>query len=66
MDTISIPVYDTAGQKISEVGLPETVSRVNVSLPVLHEVVTAYLNNQRRGTASTKTRSEVKGLQNAC
>lgn len=32
-----------------------------VNEPVLHQAVKAYLANQRQGTASTKTRSEVKG-----
>ena len=36
-----------------------TSTRINESL--LHEIVVNYLANQRKGTASTKTRSEVSG-----
>jgi large subunit ribosomal protein L4 len=56
-----IPVYNISGEKVNEVSLPDTISKVKLSIPVMHEVVTAHLNNQRKGSASTKTRSEVRG-----
>lgn len=61
MEKIKIPVYNFGGEKTGEVDLPENIASVNISIPVMHEVVTAYRNNQRQGTASTKTRAEVRG-----
>ncbi|HEX6314693.1 MAG TPA: 50S ribosomal protein L4 [Gemmatimonadaceae bacterium] len=41
--------------------LPEDIFDGVVNEAVLHQVVKAYLANQRQGTASSKTRSEVSG-----
>ncbi|MDI6641741.1 MAG: 50S ribosomal protein L4 [Elusimicrobiota bacterium] len=58
---MNIPIYQTDGNKIAEISLPEELNKIEVSGPLLHEVVTAYLANKRQGTASTKTRGEVSG-----
>jgi large subunit ribosomal protein L4 len=59
---IEAPLYSPAGAKKSAgYPLPETVFDGTVNGPVLHEAVTAYLANQRQGTAATKTRSLVSG-----
>ena len=50
-----------AGQVIGEIALSEELFGAEVNKSVLHSVVRAYLINQRQGTQSTKTRSEVSG-----
>ena len=58
---MNVTVYDIDGKKLEELTLPAVFSDVKVSVPLLHEVVTAYLANQRVGTACAKTRAEVAG-----
>ena len=41
--------------------LPAEMFDGEVNEPVLHQAIKAYLNNQRQGTAKTKTRSFVSG-----
>lgn len=54
--------YTTAGEERSEeVELPEPLFDGTVHEAALHQVVTALQNNQRQGTASTKTRSTITG-----
>ena len=54
-------VYNIKKEKVKEVELPDEVFGVEVSEPVLHQVVTMQLARRRFGNASTKTRSEVRG-----
>jgi large subunit ribosomal protein L4 len=44
-----------------EVELPSTIFDVKPSTSAMYEVCKAHLANRRRGTASTKTRAEVRG-----
>jgi large subunit ribosomal protein L4 len=55
METI---VYNAKGQEKGKMELPAFFN-VEVSSVLLHEITTAYLNNQRAGTHKTKTRGEV-------
>ncbi len=57
----NVKVYDMAGQVTGEIALSEELFGAEVNKSVLHSVVRAYLINQRQGTQSTKTRSEVSG-----
>ena len=54
-------VLDIKGKEKGTCSLPDSLFGVKANPTFLHEVVTAYLANQRRGTADTKTRSEVSG-----
>jgi len=54
-------VLDMKGAEAGSVSLNEAVFGAKVKPTFLHEVVTSYLGNQRRGTADVKTRSEVSG-----
>lgn len=54
-------VLDGAGKKTGDVNLPEELFGGEVNIPVMHQVVTAQRAAARAGTASTKTRSEVRG-----
>jgi large subunit ribosomal protein L4 len=53
--------YKADGKKGRAKALPAELFDEEVSEPVLHRVVKAYLSNQRQGTAAAKTRGEVKG-----
>ena len=54
-------VVNMAGKKVGEIALSEKVFGAKVNEAVLHTAVRAYLMNQRQGTQSTLTRSEVSG-----
>ena len=56
-----LDVYDRLGKVVSQKELSERFFSMPVNAPVVHKCGVAYLANQRRGTASTKIRSEVKG-----
>ncbi len=55
------PVYSAAGERTGERELPEALFDGQVHEAALWQTVKAYLANQRQGTASTKTRSNVSG-----
>ena len=50
-----------AGKEVGEITLSEKVFGKKVNEALLHTAVRAYLMNQRQGTQSTLTRSEVSG-----
>lgn len=56
-----VALYDIKGAQIGEVDLSEEIFAAPVNTAVMHEVVRAYLANQRQGTQSALTRSEVSG-----
>ncbi len=49
------------GKVLSKVTLDPQIFSIPVNIPLVHQVVTAYLAGLRAGTQSTKTRSEVAG-----
>ena len=57
----NINVVDMAGKVVGEIALSEKVFGKKVNEAILHTAVRAYLMNQRQGTQSTLTRSEVSG-----
>ena len=56
-----IDVYDINGEKVKELELNEAVFGIEPNEAVVHSVLVNFLANQRQGTQSTKTRSEVSG-----
>lgn len=56
-----VALHNIAGKKIGEVELSENIFGAEINVPVMHEVVRAYLANQRQGTQSALTRAEVRG-----
>ncbi len=56
-----IKVVNMAGAEVGAMTLSDKVFAADVKGAVLHAAVRAYLSNQRQGTQSTKTRSEVSG-----
>lgn len=55
------PVITAEGDKTGDRDLPEVLFDGTVHEAAMWQVVKAYLANQRQGTASTKTRAQVKG-----
>lgn len=54
-------VIDAAGKTTGSRDLPDELFGGEVNVPLMHQAVTAQLAAARSGTASTKTRSEVRG-----
>ena len=59
MPTISI--YDMTGKQTGTMELSADIFGIEPNVAVMHSAVINYLANQRQGTQSTKTRSEVSG-----
>ena len=57
----NMKVVNMAGKEVGEIALSEKVFGVDVNEAILHTAVRAFLMNQRQGTQSTLTRSEVSG-----
>ncbi len=56
-----VPVYDMNGAQVSETELNDAVFGITPNEAVMHACVVNYLANQRQGTQSTLTRTEVSG-----
>ncbi|HIT85551.1 MAG TPA: 50S ribosomal protein L4 [Candidatus Ornithomonoglobus intestinigallinarum] len=57
----TVALYNMEGVKTGSMEVSDAVFAAEVNKPVLHQVVVNYLANQRQGTQSTKTRTEVSG-----
>ena len=57
----NLKVLNMAGAEVGTIELADSVFAVEVNAAVLHAAVRAYLLNQRQGTQSTLTRTEVSG-----
>lgn len=56
-----VALYNMEGANVGEIELSDAIFASEVNKNVLHQVVVNYLANQRQGTQSTKTRTEVRG-----
>ncbi len=56
-----LAVLDKAGKKVSDIELKDEIFAIEPNKSAMHLVVVNYLANQRQGTQSTLTRSEVSG-----
>ena len=56
-----VKVYNISANVVGETNLPDDLFAVEYNEPLIHEVVVAYNANQRQGTKSALTRSEVRG-----
>ncbi|MGV0348181.1 50S ribosomal protein L4 [Corynebacterium sp. 23_3061] len=61
MSNLTLDVHTADGSTNGTVELPSSVFDVEVSTPLLHQVVTAQLAARRQGTHATKTRGQVRG-----
>ena len=57
----NIKVVDMTGKEVGEMTLSDVIFGAEVNAAVLHAAVRTYLMNQRQGTQSTLTRTEVSG-----
>ena len=57
----NLKVVDMAGKEVREITLSDAVFGAEINAAVLHTAVRAFLMNQRQGTQSTLTRTEVSG-----
>ena len=57
----TVALYNMEGKETGTIELSDKIFGVEVNEPVIHAVVKNYLANQRQGTQSTKTRTEVRG-----
>ena len=58
---LNVKVFDMNGSEQGTMELNENIFGVEVNVALLHEAVKNYLANQRHGTQSTLTRTEVRG-----
>lgn len=56
-----IAKYDTTGKEVGNIDLADSIFNDDINENVVHEVINAQLAGRRQGTASTKTRGEVRG-----
>ena len=58
---MDIKVVNMSGAEVGTMTLSDMIFGAEVNASVLHQAVKTYLSNQRQGTQSTLTRSEVSG-----
>ena len=56
-----VKVMDMTGKEVGEITLSDVIFGAEINGAVLHAAVRTYLMNQRQGTQSTLTRTEVSG-----
>ena len=57
----NLKVYNMKGAEVGEIELSDKVFGAEYNEPLIHQAVVTYLCNQRQGTKSTLTRTEVRG-----
>lgn len=60
-DPLSVPLFDTSGQRMGTVQLPGSIFGERPNLAVMHQAYVRQRANARQGTAKTKRRGEVSG-----
>ncbi len=61
MADVEAPLFSADGKTQGNIKLDPEIFGIEPNLAVLHQVITAQLAAKRAGTASTKTRAEVRG-----
>ena len=56
-----VQVYDMNGEKLKQMNVSKEIFGIEPNQAVMHMAVVNYLANQRQGTQSTLTRTEVRG-----
>lgn len=57
---VEVNIFDAHGKKTGTAAIDDASCERPVNMPLVRQVLLAYQNNDKLGTASTKTRSEVK------
>jgi len=58
---MKLAVHNAEGKQVRQITVDDSVFGITPNVGVLHQAFVAQRANQRRGTASTKTRGEVRG-----
>lgn len=58
---MQLAVYNMTGEQVSEAEVSDSIFGIEPNQAVMHAMVVNYLANQRQGTQSTLTRTEVSG-----
>src|SRR5690348_2391427 len=58
---VQAPSFDALGERNGEVDLPSAIFEEKPNVPVMHQAYLRQMANARQGTASTKTRKDVRG-----
>jgi len=56
-----VPVYSLNGEVVDQIELSQAIFALPFNEAVVHQAMTRQLANRRQGTASTRTRGEVRG-----
>lgn len=59
--SVNLKVYDVKAQEVGSIKLNDSVFAADYNEPLIHQVIVAYLANQRQGTKRTLNRGEVRG-----
>lgn len=57
----TVAVYNTDGKEVEKIDLSDNIFGVEINENIVHKAVVTILANNRQGTQSAKTRSEVSG-----
>ena len=57
----NVKVYNMKGAEVGSIDLNDELFGAEYNEPLIHQAVVTYLANQRQGTKSTLTRTEVRG-----
>lgn len=57
----NVAILNMTGESVGTMELSENIFGAEINKSAIHQVVVNYLANQRQGTQSTKTRTEVRG-----
>ena len=58
---MQVKLYNTLANEVGEITLNDAVFACEYNEPLIHQAVVTYQANQRQGTKSTLTRTEVRG-----
>jgi large subunit ribosomal protein L4 len=58
---VQVPIYSLTGEVVDHVEISEDIFGLPFNAAVVHQAMARQLANRRQGTASTKTRGEVRG-----
>ena len=58
---MQVKVYNTKAAEVGQLNLDDSVFKCEYNEPLIHQAIVAYQANQRQGTKSTLTRTEVRG-----
>lgn len=61
MEPIILPIYNSEGKEIDKIKLDSVIFDGSINKAAIYQAVNAYMANQRKGLAATKTRGEVSG-----